>query len=63
MQENHEDANKQLSEFFDLLPNMKFNRALDVCCGDGILTIDLLHDKFKAIDMFDQCEDAIFKTE
>ena len=58
MEECHDPGMEMLERFFDILPNMKKERALDAACGDGRLTNDFLSRKFDKIDMFDQSPDA-----
>ena len=41
------------------LPGLDLTRALEVACGDGRLSKDLLQKWFKKIDLFDQCSNAI----
>ena len=41
------------------LTQMKYNRALDVCCGAGEVIRDLLRFKFTEIDFFDQCHESV----
>jgi len=54
---------KQLRLFIRSLRNHKYNRALEVACGQGLLTKDLLSKLYKYIDMFDQCSKAIEEAE
>ena len=60
MEMNHDQAIEALNEFLLKNPNLKYKRALDVGCGGGLLTIDLLSKYYKAIDMFDKCPDEVF---
>ena len=51
-----------LRAFLKKLPGLDDTRVLEVACGDGCLTKDLLHEWFKKIDLFDQCPKAIAKV-
>ena len=44
------------------IPDLKKERALEVACGDGRLSKDLLSQMFTYVDMFDQCPLAIDKV-
>ena len=46
-------AISQMKSMFEQLKKMKYNRALDVCCGAGEVIRDLLRLKFTEIDFFD----------
>ena len=39
--------------------NLKFNRALEVGCGKGYLTDDILKNKYAKVDMFDKKREHI----
>ena len=59
MVDNHPEAVKQLKMFLQKLPNHRSYRAIEVACGDGRLTRDLLSGYYQKIIMFDQCPQAI----
>ena len=45
------------------LTHHKYTRALEVACGRGLLTRDLLSKKYKYVDMFDQSAKAMRDAE
>ena len=53
MLDNHDYAVEKLKGFLKKLPKHEYNRALEVACGTGILTRDLLSKYYDAVDMFD----------
>ena len=59
----HLPSVKVLEELLDALSFLNYGRALAVAEGDGQLTKDLLRFRFKAIDCFDQCPDAVKRLE
>ena len=48
-------AISQMESMLKQLTLMKYDIALDVCCGAGEVIRDLLRLKFTEIDFFDQC--------
>ena len=63
MDENHPNAVEQLKKLLGLLPNHKYTRALEVACGRGLLTKDLLSTWYAEVDMFDKSSEAIEEAE
>ena len=59
----HGPSLRLLRYFFRSLVDMGTGRVLEVAAGDGRVTKDLLRDKYKAIDCFDQCPIAVRKLE
>ena len=55
MNENNKEAIELMEKFLHKLPNHRYDRAIDVACGAGHLTLDLLSKNYKNIDMFDSC--------
>jgi trans-aconitate methyltransferase len=59
----HEAAIKKLEEMWDILntdgDECGTDRAVDVACGTGRVTKSFLLSRFKSVDMFDTCADAI----
>ena len=59
----HEPAIKKFEEMWDILntddDECGTDRALDVACGTGRVTKSFLLSRFKSVDMFDTCADAI----
>ena len=49
----------QLRNFLDSLTSMKKGKALEVACGAGWVTKEVLLSRFSEVDLFDQCEQAI----
>ena len=49
----------QLDCFIDGLTSMKKDRVMEVACGFGYVTEDLLLSKFHEVQMFDQCPKSI----
>ena len=52
-------ADKLMEDMFTKLPTIEYNRALEGACGDGRVTERILLKKFKVVDVFDQCSEAI----
>ena len=50
---------QQMTSFIQELPTMQMNKALEVACGEGMVTRDILLDRFFEIDMMDRAEGAI----
>ena len=48
----------QLRNFLDSLTSMKKGKALEVACGAGWVTKEVLLSRFSEVDLFDQCEQA-----
>ena len=63
MNDCHLPSVKVLEELLDSLSHLNYGRALAIAEGDGLLTKDLLRFRFKAIDCFDQCPEAVKKLE
>jgi len=59
----HSASVQILGAFLDDLCYLDRARALEVAAGDGQVTMDLLKDRFQAIDCFDQCPIAVKKLE
>ena len=55
----HDPSVRVIEKFLKRLKNHKYSRALEVACGRGLLTKDLLSEKYEAVDFFDQSEEAI----
>ena len=55
----HGRSVEEIEEFLRKLTHHKYSRALEVACGRGLLTRDLLSKKYKSVDMFDQSNEAI----
>ena len=49
----------QLRDFIDSLKSMKREKVLEVACGYGYVTDEILCDYFCEVHMFDQCTNAI----
>ena len=49
----------QLKSFIDGRNSMKKDKALEVACGAGWVTKEVLLSRFNKVDLFDQCEQAI----
>ena len=58
MNQCHEQAVDWMKSFIESLPHHQYTRALEVACGDGRLTRDLLSKMYAEVDLFDQSEDA-----
>ena len=59
----HDPSVGEIGEFLKKLSNHKYSRALEVACGRGLLTKDLLSQKYQFVDMFDQSEEAVDEAE
>ena len=51
----HDAAVIAMSEFMDGLCSLKYDAALEVGCGDGRVTRDLLMGRFGQVELFDPC--------
>ena len=58
----HQAAVLAMEQFIDGLPMVRYERALEVGCGDGRVTRDQLLGRFKMVDLFDPCSEAIRKV-
>ena len=59
MDVNHWPSLPYIQKGIKKVKTLKPFRAIDVGCGDGLLTRDLLLYKFTKVDMFDRCPKAI----
>ena len=55
----HPASVQMLEGFLKSLGELDRKRALEVACGDGRLTRDLLAKWYEEVDMFDQCPVAV----
>lgn len=55
----HSASVKILDKFLKSLGKIDKSCVLEVACGDGRLSKDLLSSWFEEIDMFDQCPKAV----
>ena len=53
------DLFRQLLDFIDSLRSMKKDKALEVACGAGYVTKNVLHHYFNEIDMYDRHPDSV----
>ncbi len=49
----------QLKNFIDNCTSMKKEKALDVACGTGWVTKEVLLSRFSEVDLFDRCKQAL----
>jgi len=49
----------QLKNFIDNCTSMKTDKALDVACGAGWVTKEVLLSRFSEVDLFDRCKQAL----
>ena len=63
MKDCHRPCIDLLETFLNQLEHLDYGRALEVAAGDGMLTKDLLKNRFNAIDCFDHCIIAVRKLE
>ena len=49
----------QLKNFIDGSISMKKDKALEVACGAGWVTKEVLLSRFSVVDLFDHCKQAI----
>ena len=59
MNDCHEANIKYMRAFLAKIGHKKCGTALDVCCGDGRVTIDLLAESYDIVDCFDLDNDAV----
>ena len=50
---------EQMKNFIDKIPSMQKNKALEVACGECMVSRDILIDRFFEIDLIDQSDGAI----
>ena len=55
----HDSSVREIEELLKKLSSHKYSRALEVACGRGLLTKDLLSKKYEEVDFFDQSEEAV----
>ena len=58
MRRNNPNRIEAMEAFLLKIPNLAYGRALEVGCGRGHLTMDLLQNVYKYIDMFDRSKSA-----
>ena len=58
----HQAAVLAMDQFIDGLPMVRYEKALEVGCGDGRVTRDQLLRRFSMVDLFDPCAVAIRKV-
>ena len=58
MYENNPQAIADLETFIEGLPNHKRYRAVEVACGSGELSDELLSRHYKKVELFDQSQKA-----
>ena len=59
MQLVHQQAVGQMEKLFSELGGMKRDAALEIGCGDCLVSKDLLEKHFAQIDLLDQCQEAV----
>ena len=55
----HKRSLKLMRTFLNDLDHLDPTRAIEVAAGDGKVTQDLLKARYKFIDAFDQCSNAV----
>ena len=59
---NHQNCINMIKEFLKEITDIKLDRAIEVGCGEGLVTRDLLCHRYKLVDMFDQDLKAMRKV-
>ena len=55
----HDPSVQEIEKFLKKLSNHKYSRALEIACGRGLLTKDLLSENYEYVDFFVQSEEAV----
>ena len=63
MAECHMASVQLMGQFMDELTHLRRGRALEVAAGDGRVAKDVLSMRFKTVDCFDQCIEAVKELE